>query len=224
MNGRKSLRCFSVLSKPAEVVSGNCLCDRRNATQLLCFLHSFFLSFLPLSPSPLFCHLALLFPLSLPLSIFPSQAHTHALARTHTLTHIHKHVLHKPSLCSQMSWEREASVPFHLKHTRTHTETHTCIVSVGRGVSLCRNAGMIGCRGVRGETHAVTARHLKTLHPESPTTAPSFLHLFLCKTLFHFRRLCLFLFHLTTMLPHLATSYFPPFLIYFSLSYGISFI
>lgn len=77
-----------------------------------------------------------------------------------SLTHIYKHVLPKPSLCSQMSWETEANMPFHLKR-------HTHTVSVGRGVSLCRNAGMIGCRGVRGETHAVTARHPKNTPPKA---------------------------------------------------------
>lgn len=99
---------------------------------------------------------------------------------THTHTHIHKHVLHKP-FCSQMSWEREANVPFHLKQ-RTHTHT----VSVGRGVSLCRNAGMISCGGVRGETHAVTARHLKTLHPKASNSSDFSLYASILSFLFNF--------------------------------------
>ena len=115
------------------MVKGNCVCDTLT---------------IPLSSSFLSYFVAFLFHFALSLTL----AHTN----------IHKHVLHKHSFCSQMSWEREASVPF---HTHAHTHTQSGVVSVGRGVSLCRNAGMISCGGVRGETHAVTARHLKTLHP-----------------------------------------------------------
>lgn len=67
---------------------------------------------------------------------------------------------------------------------------------MGRGVSLCRNAGMISCGGVRGETHAVIARHLKTLHPAllsdsfffSPSSPLSLVFLFSLPllVLFHF--------------------------------------
>lgn len=87
-------------------------------------------------------------------------------------TNIHKHVEHKPCFCRQMSWEREANVPFHLKqniHTHTHTE---CSVSGQGSVPVQECGGMISCGGVGGETRAVTARHLKTLHPASSCSPP----------------------------------------------------
>lgn len=58
-------------------------------------------------------------------------------------------------------------MPFHLKQ-----QTHTHSVSRQGSVPAQECGGMISCGGVGGETRAVTARHLKTLHPASSCSPP----------------------------------------------------
>lgn len=136
-------------SDTVEVLKGNCLCDTlTNMFQLLSALLCTF-SFMPL-------HLA--HSLSLPLSLSPSTFHTHSY------TCVTQTIFLQPDVLG-VGGQRALSLK----------TADTCTVSVGRGVSLCRNAGMISCGGVRGESHAVTARYLKTLHPKPPPAIFSFL-------------------------------------------------
>lgn len=72
---------------------------------------------------------------------------------------------------------------------------------MGRGVSLCRNAGMISCGGVRGETHAVTARHLKR-SAQHPTPLRLVLSFFLCSL--YLSSVSAFTLYMT-MSPHLTS-------------------
>lgn len=112
------------------------------------------------------------------------------------LSHTHKHVLHKPPFCSQMSWEREANVPFHLKE---HTNTHRQWSVSGQGsvpVQECGDDKLWRCQGRDPCCYSQTP---KTLHPTSNSSLafyPPFFSLLL---------LCRFL----SMSPHLTSTSVP---------------